>query len=198
MPSTDIIRTKIAVQYNGSNVSEMLALTGGMLFSNVGGVLTIMDGSGTMVTCVMSPGDWWEIDYGYWSQTDFNNNHITKAAALLDTNTVFDPTGLQSQITANANAITALQTGKLGKADIFSISVPILILGGTVDRVVTWNRAFTNANYDLSYAFDVNTVGRITCAPVAGTKTTTGVTIRISAGLAVTVLGVVHVFGVGV
>lgn len=205
MPAADYIQIAGALQYTGSNGAEMSAYVGVPILSESSGVLTLGDPVHNTVSYVFQTGDWWDRAYNaWWPASDFPGAHITKAAALQDTDTVFNPAGLQSQITANTNniatnttAITALQT-KLGKADIVSISVPILILGGTADRPITWNRPFSNANYDLSYAFDASTIGRITCAPVAGTKTATGITIRITAGLAVSVLGVVHVFGIGV
>lgn len=205
MPSAEYIETASALQYTGSNGAEMSAFANTPIVSESGGVLELGNPETMEVSTTFQTGDWYDKRYNSRSPAAiFPAMHISKAAALLDTNTVFDPTSLQNQINTNTTniatnttAITALQT-KLGKADIVSISVPILILGGTADRPITWNRAFSNANYDLSYAFDASTIGRITCAPVAGTKTTTGITIRITAGLAVSVLGVVHVFAIEV
>lgn len=198
MPSVEVIRVRQAIQYTGGNGPEVSAFAGSGIVSDNGSVLQLGDPLTNWVAYTLNVGDWYEsTDAVPWEGASFSARHITKAAALLDTNTVFDPTALNAQVAANTSAISALQ-GKLGKADIVSISVPILILGGTADRPITWNRPFSNASYDLSFAFDASTIGRITCSVVAGTKTTTGVTIRITAGLAVSVLGVVHVFGIGV
>jgi len=77
--------------------------------------------------------------------------------------------------------------------DAQSISVPILLLGTTVDRVVTWSSALPNANYNVKFLPDVNTLGKATFTVKAGTKTVNGCTINVSANLAVSVLGVCHV-----
>lgn len=115
------------------------------------------------------------------------NNHASQIGALQSAQNT-----QAGQITALTNALNAKQTGT---SDIVSIAVPILLLGGSADRVVTWARPFPDANYKISYAFGVNTLGRITPAVVAGTKTATGVTIRLSAGLALAVADVIHVLG---
>lgn len=196
MPTSEYMRVTWAIQYTGSNGPEVVSNMNGMqLISDVGGVLKVGDLAHNEVFFTFATGDWWDkSDQSYWAASEFPMQHITKAAALLDTNTVYDPTAVNASIASLTTAVG----GKLAKVDLVSISVPVLLLNATADRVVTWNRPFNNTNYDLSYAFDASTIGRITCAPVAGTKTTTGVTIRITAGLlAVSVLGVVHVLGIG-
>lgn len=194
MPAQDYIQIAGALQYNGSNGVEMGAYVGVPIISDVGGVLTLGDPVSGSVSYVFNTGDWWDRAYNaWWPASDWAAAHITKAAALQDTDTVFDPTSINNSI----SALTTAVNGKLGKVDLVSIAVPTLLLNATVDRPITWNRTFSNTSYDLSYAFDASTLGRITCAPVAGTKTTTGITIRISAGLAVAVAGVVHVLGIG-
>lgn len=75
------------------------------------------------------------------------------------------------------------------------MTVPLLLLGGSADRAVVWNRPFANANYKVSFAPDANTIGKITPVVKAGTKTASGLTVTISAALAITVAGVVHVLG---
>lgn len=83
----------------------------------------------------------------------------------------------------------------VGTMDGVSVTVPLLLLGGSVDRVVTWNRAFPDTSYKVSFMPDANTLGRITAVVKSGTKTASGITVTISAGLAVTVAGVLHVLG---
>lgn len=83
----------------------------------------------------------------------------------------------------------------VGTMDAVSVAVPLLVLGASVERVVTWNRPFSNANYKVSFVPDANTIGKITPTIKANTKTATGLTVTISAGLALTVAGVLHVIG---
>lgn len=223
MPAVEVIRVRKAIKYTGSNGADVAAFAAVGIVSDTGTQLRLGDPGSGWVAYTLNVDDWFEsTDGAQWEGAAFMERHVTKAEALLDTNNNAAVAALQAeQITQNtaitnaataaaaastaagtasaaaANAVTAA-AGKLGKADIVSISVPILLLGGTADRPITWNRPFSNASYDLSYAFDASTIGRVTCAPVAGTKTATGITIRISAGLAVSVLGVVHVLGIGV
>lgn len=209
MPGTDYIEFGNALQYTGSNGAEMSTYANVPMISEVGGVLLLGNPVTSEVSLMFNTGDWFDRKYQAWcAGSDFPAGHITKAAALLDTDTVFDPTSLTTQVTNAAAAASSASTaaaaatsaaaGKLGKADLVSISVPILLLGGFADRAITWNRPFSNTSYDLSYAMDASTIGRIVPTVVAGTKTTTGVTIRVTASLlAVSVLGVVHVLGIG-
>lgn len=209
MATVDAIRFGRFLEYTGSNGAEMAASMSGSVMSESGGVLVVGDASGHYPMYTVYVGDRWnDRDGVLWPAADYTAQHITKAAALLDTNNDAAVTALQASqatqdtaIASAAAAATAASTtaaGKLGKADIVSIQVPVLLLLGTVDRPIVWNRPFSNASYDLSYAFDASTIGRITCAPVAGTKTTTGITIRVTASLlAVSVLGVVHVLAIG-
>lgn len=190
MPSADYIEFADALQYNGSNGAEMSAYVGVPIVTDAGGVLEL--GMPDAVVLTFNTGDWYDKRYNaWWSAADFPARHLTKASALQDT--VFDPTSINNSI----SSLTTTVNGKLGKVDLVSISVPILLLGATAERVIAWNRSFSNANYDLSYAFDASTIGRITCSVKAGTKTASGLTIVVTAGLAVSVLGVVHVLGIG-
>lgn len=184
MPSADYMEYANALQYTGSNGAEMATYVGVPIVTDAGGVLEL--GAPGAVVLTFNTGDWYDKKYNaWWAAADFPARHVSKAAALQDT--IFDPTALNASVSA-----------KLGKVDLVSISVPTLLLLATADRVITWNRPFSNTSYDLSYAMDASTIGRITCAPVAGTKTTTGITIRITASLlAVAVLGVVHVLAIG-
>lgn len=209
MATVDAIRFGRFLEYTGSNGAAMAAAMSGAVMSESNGVLIVGDASGHYPMYTVNVGDRWnDRDAVLWPAADYAAQHITKDAALLDTNNNAAVAALQASDTAQNAAITAATNtanaastavaGKIGKADIASISVPILLLGGFADRPITWARPFSNANYDLSYAFDASTLGRITCAPVSGTKTTTGITIRVTASLlAVSVLGVVHVMGVG-
>ena len=97
-----------------------------------------------------------------------------------------------SQGPAGAKGDTG-STGTNSFLDAQSISVPILLLGATVDRVVTWSSALPNANYNVKFLPDVNTLGKAVFTVKAGTKTVNGCTITVSANLAVSVLGVCHV-----
>lgn len=215
MTTVNYLRRVPAVRYDGTNGAEVSAFANVPIVSDTGpgagpaSVLQLGDpGPPAWVAYTFHVGDYFDSkDQAWWLGSDFDSRHITEAAALLDTNNnaqvttntaniATNTTNIAGNTTAINNLSTALN-GKLGKVDLVSISTPILLLGGTADRVVTWNRAFTNTSYDLSFAFDASTIGRITCTVVAGTKTTTGVTIRVSAGLAVSVLGVVHVLGIG-
>lgn len=216
MATVDAIRFGRFLEYTGSNGAAMAASMSGSVMSESGGVLVVGDASGHYPMYTVYVGDRWnDRDGVLWPAADYAAQHITKAAALLDTNNDAAVAALQvsqatqdTAIASAAAAATAANTaagnavaavaGKLGKADIVSIQVPILLLAGFADRAIVWNRPFSNTSYDLSYAFDASTIGRITCAPVAGTKTTTGITIRVTASLlAVSVLGVVHVLGIG-
>ncbi len=85
----------------------------------------------------------------------------------------------------------------VGTMDALSLQVPVLLLGASVERTVTWNRPFPADDYDISFLFDANIIGKVNAAvkvvngkPV---KSVTGATIVISAALAVTVSGVLHV-----
>ena len=209
MSTVDAIRFGRFLEYTGSNGAAMAAAMGGMVMAESGGVLTVGDAGGNYPLYTVNIGDRWNDREGaLWPAADFAAQHITKDAALLDTNNNAAVAALQAtqttqagQITtatSTANAASAAAAAKLGKADIVSISVPVLLLGGFADRPIVWNRPFSNANYDLSYALDASTIGRIVPSVVAGTKTATGVTIRVTASLlAVSVLGVVHVLGIG-
>jgi len=216
MPAVDYVRIRKAVQYTGSNGAEVAAFAAIGIVSDNGSVLNLGDPVSGWIGWTLNAGDYFEdSDNRPWLQAEFSQRHITKDAALLDTNNNAAVAALNASqatqdtaIAAAASAASAASTaagnaataaaGKLGKVDLVSISVPILLLLGTADRAVVWNRPFSNTSYDLSYAFDASTIGRITCAPVAGTKTTTGITIRVTASLlAVSVLGVVHVLGIG-
>lgn len=209
MPAVEVIRVRKAIMYTGSNGTEVAAFANVGIVSDNGVQLKLGDPGSGWVGYTLNVNDWYEsTDGAQWDGPSFMERHVTKTEALLDTNNNAAVAALQAeQITQNtaitaagnaASAASAAAAGKLGKVDLVSISVPVLLLLGTADRVVTWNRPFSNTSYDLSYAFDASTIGRITCAPVAGTKTTTGVTIRVTASLlAVSVLGVVHVLGIG-
>lgn len=216
MATVDAIKYGQFIQYTGSSGAAFATAIGGQIVSEAGGVLSLGDPSTGTVMFVVNTGDWFNLREGsFWSDADFTAQHITKAAALLDTNTDSSAavTALQAsqatqgntisghtttigthtlQIAALQSAVTAIVPGT---SDIVSVSVPLLLLGGSADRVVTWARPFANANYNVSFATDANTIGRITPTVLAGTKTATGLTVRITAGLAVTVAGVVHVLG---
>ncbi len=130
------------------------------------------DGSMTGDTWTFNVGDWWSnVESGFWPADQFNDQFVTKASLATP------PDGV-------------------GTMDGVSVAVPILLLNASVDRVVTWNRPFADTSYKTSFLFGAGTLGRITCAVKAGTKTASGLTVTITAGLlAVTVADVVHVLG---
>jgi hypothetical protein len=216
MTTVPYLRRVPAVRYDGTNGVEVSTFANVPIVSDTGpgagpaSILQLGDptASPPWVAYTFQVGDYFDSkDQAWWYGPDFESRHITEAAALLDTNNnaqvatntaniATNTTNIATNTTAIAGLTSSL-AGKLGKVDLVSISTPILLLGGTADRAIVWNRAFNNTSYDLSFAFDASTIGRITCSVVAGTKTTTGVTIRVSAALAVSVLGVVHVLGIG-
>lgn len=216
MTTVNYLRRVPVVKYDGTNGAEVSAFANVPIVSDTGpgagpaSILQLGDPTATppWVGLTFAVGDYFDSkDQAWWYGPDFESRHITEADALLDTNNNAQVAALNTSqgtqdtaiaaATAAAAAASTTANGKLAKVDLVSISVPILILGGTADRAIVWNRPFNNTSYDLSYAFDASTIGRITCSVVAGTKTTTGITIRVSAGLAVSVLGVVHVLGIG-
>lgn len=209
MPVSDYIRLRKAIQYTGSNGAEISAFANTPIVLDNGVHLKLGDPGSGYVAFTMNVGDYYEsTDGSAWQGSVFDSSFVTKASTLLDTDTVYNPTALTNRVAATEASVTGLTNsmnglsnaanGKLSKVDLVSISVPLLLLLGTADRPIVWNRPFSDANYQLSYAFDASTIGRITCAPVAGTKTANGITIRVTASLlAVSVLGVVHVMGIG-
>lgn len=169
MPSADYIRLRHAIQYTGGNGAEVATFAGVQVVSDSGSVVQLGQTSPSVVLFSMSVGDWYEVVDGVpWVTSSFPVEHISKALAV-----------------------------EGSRSDIVSISTPTLVIGAFVDRVVTWARPFSNTDYELSFALDRNMIGNVTCAVVGGTKTTTAVTIRVTAVLVVSVSGVIHVYGKG-
>ena len=168
MPGIDFVRQVKFLQYTGSNGAEVAAWANSPI---------LLDNGQRLVLGINMNDPSVEMDKNQW---------------ISETTGVFSHQDIMTQWVTRSSLAG---TDEVGTSDIVSISVPLLILGGTEERVVTWARPFPNANYKVSFAHDVNTLGRITATVKAGTKTTTGVTIRLSAALALTVAGVVHVLG---
>lgn len=170
MAAIEVIRTAQLVQYTGSNSAEILSYTGGAIQSETSGVLRIRDSTSAVMLYLFSTGDYWDITAGnIVKAADFAANYVTRVAALADTT---------------------------GMTDGVSVSLPLLALGAVIERVVTWNRPFPNANYNVVFLPDTNVIGRVTPSVKAGTKTATGLTVVLTAGLVVNASGaVLHVLG---
>ena len=107
MPAVEYIRSGPAMAYTGSNGAEMAAFVNAQIVSDTGTHLNLGNPETSEVTMSFGVGDFWDkTEGGIWMGADHNANHITKASALQDT--IFNPAGLQSQITANTNSITAM------------------------------------------------------------------------------------------
>lgn len=169
MPPIDSVRFVKFLQYTGANGPEVAAWVGGPAIQLDNGNRLILGADINDPFIDMVKDQWVSETGGIWSNHDYTTFWASRASLA--------------------------GTDLVGTSDISSISVPLLVLNGTAERVVTWARPFPDANYKVSFAHDVNTLGRITAAVKPGTKTTTGVTITLTAGLAVTVAGVVHVLG---
>lgn len=165
------VRSTWFITYNGSNGQAVADFMGGrVVVSDTGTLLRVAPpGYPYPFEFEFHVGDSYSLRSGYWSVDQFPQEYVS--ADALDRPDV------------------------VGTMDGVSVAVPILLLNASVDRVVTWNRPFTDTNYKVSFLNDVNTLGKITPVVKAGTKTTTGLTVTITAGLALTVAGVLHVLG---
>lgn len=161
------VRTGQFIQYTGANGAALAALTASPIMHDDGQTL-ILGIDMNDPSLVMEKNQWFSNVYGVWAHSDFTRDWFLKASMAPS------PTGTMDGV---------------------SVSVPLLLLGGSADRVITWNRPFPDASYKVSFMPDANTIGRITPVVKSGTKTATGLTVTISAGLAVSVAGVLHVLG---
>lgn len=90
-------------------------------------------------------------------------------------------------------------TGPAGVSRGASISVPILLLGAAVDRPIVWTdisgaaSPMPSAAYTVLVLPDVSVIGKGTYAIKSGTQSAAGLTITVTAGLAIAVAGVAHV-----
>src|ERR1043165_3673385 len=160
MPVNDFVRQVKFLQYTGSNGPEVAAWANSpILFDN--GQRLILGVNIKDPSVEMDKNQWISETSGVFAHNDITNQWVPRA--------------------------TLAGTDEVGTSDITSVQVPLLLLGGSADRVVTWSRPFPNANYKVSFALDANTIGRITPTVKAGTKTAAGLTVTITAGLAVTV-----------
>lgn len=163
------------IRYNGSNGSEFAASMERTIISDNGTVLLVEQTVPIVYPDDIRLGDAFSPQVGFFRSADFDKMYTLRSA--------MEP--------------PVIPPDKVGTMDAVSVSVPILLLGGSVDRVITWNRAFPDNTYKVSFLPDANTIGRITPAikVVNGTpvKSATGMTITVSAGLAVSVAGVLHV-----
>jgi hypothetical protein len=169
MPGSDHILTENFIQYTGANGAEVAAFAGGSVASDNGSVLAVDREFDFDFT--LNAGDWCSLNGIPWSAANFSARYLPAAGIAM---------------------VDDLVTGTM---DGVSVAVPLLLLGASVDRVVTWNRPFADANYKVSFLPDAGTLGRITPVVKSGTKTASGLTVTISAGLAVTVAGALHVIG---
>jgi hypothetical protein len=168
------IRTNTFIRYDGSNGAEIASIMGRTILSDTGTVLTFVPSPPLTFTDTFQLGDAFSPRAGFFLKADFEAQYVT----------------------ASSMTPQPPQPDQVGTMDAVSVSVPILLLGASVERTIVWNRAFPDANYALTYLPDANTIGKINVAVKAGTvPTKSGLTITISAGLALTVAGVLHVMG---
>lgn len=174
MTTASYIRTNTFIQYDGANGAEIAALMGRTILSDTGTVLTFVPSPPLTFTDVFHLGDAFSPRAGFFLKADFEAQYVS----------AFSMTPVKDTV---------------GVMDAVTVPVPILLLGGSVERVITWNRAFPNNKYAVTYLPDANTIGKITLSikVVNGqeVKSASGLTIVLTAGLAVSVAGVLHVIG---
>lgn len=97
-----------------------------------------------------------------------------------------------SAITGPAGAAGATgATGPAGSAASATVvrqaaaEVPALLLGATYDAPIVWQTAFPNANYTVELTRLGGLIGRASVVVKSGTKTATGLTVTVTASLAV-------------
>lgn len=165
--SDTYIRTGQFMQYTGANGPAIATWYGAPIMTDDGQTL-ILGVNPADPSLVMEKNQWFSTLYGVWAHSDFTRDWFLKAS---------------------------MNPNPTGTSDIVSVAVPTLLLNASVDRVVTWARPFPDTSYKVSFAYDAGTLGRATAVVKSGTKTTTGLTVTISAGLAVTLASVIHVLG---
>jgi hypothetical protein len=168
MPVNDFVRQVKFLQYTGSNGPEVAAWANSpILFDN--GQRLILGVNIKDPSVEMDKNQWISETSGVFAHNDITNQWVPRSSLA--------------------------GVDEVGTSDIASVAVPVLVAGSTTERTVTWARPFPNANYKVSFAPDASTIGRITPTVKAGTKTATGLTVVLSAPLAVSLAGVVHVLG---
>lgn len=170
MALANYIRITEFVRYDGTNGAEVAAYMGRSVVSDTGTVLRVSPAMPISVATTFQLGDAFSLKVGFVAKADFEAQYVSQAS-----------------LTPGADHV--------GTMDAVSVSVPLLLLGGSVERAVVWNRPFPDTSYKVTFLPDANTLGKITPTVKSGTKTTSGLTVVIAAGLAVSVAGVLHVVG---
>ena len=81
--------------------------------------------------------------------------------------------------------------------DMKSIQVPTLLVANVPQTAtLTWNVALPSTSYAVRFAYDVNSIGKVTAT--ASNKTKTSCTVTFTAALSVSVASVVHAYAVPV
>jgi len=80
-------------------------------------------------------------------------------------------------VTSTVESITGLRVG--------TATTPALLLGASADVDITWSSPMPSTSYHVSIAPATGLIGKATVALKVNSQTTTGITVTVTAGLAV-------------
>jgi hypothetical protein len=80
-------------------------------------------------------------------------------------------------VASTVEPITGLRVG--------TATTPALLLGGSADVPIEWSAPMPSTNYHVSIAPATGLIGKATIVVKNGSQTTTGITVTVTAGLAV-------------
>lgn len=191
MPAVNIVESRKAIQWTGSNAAEIdSAITDLTIDSNVGGVLTVTSSGNQFV---LNTGDWatyWQgFINGIYTNAQYNFYFLANAVSG-------DLSTLTSQVSSNTSAITTLQSqvSGLGTAAVRSAGVqtaPTLLLGIPQNVDVTLLPAMPNTSYTpYAYAFGAVNLSGLT---INSTTVLNASTVRVNVQTSLASLGGAHI-----